>query len=359
MDMYIEALLADIEYQIAFFSVKKIPSIYIGGGTPSVLGANRIEDFLARLKVLLLKTGTALPQAPFFEFTIEANPESLTENFLRKCLEGGVTRISIGIQTFCEPSRRFVNRAGEAALLKTQLVLAARHFPGNFSVDLMSGLPFQTRAILINDIEQALAFKPAHVSLYSLTLEPQTILAQNLAKGINKENFPADEEADSLWLAGRDTLRKAGYEHYEVSSFALPGKKCTHNIRYWRMENWLGIGPGASGTFIDEKTGTGMRYTYTANLGAYLAAPKPSFQTALTENLDKKALIKESLLMGFRFCGGPDGESFKRRFGSSIEECIPQTIKRWKKRGVFINNNEKMLLLLDSFLREAFMELDC
>ena len=360
IDAYIEALLTDIEYQLAFFNVKKIPSIYIGGGTPSVIGAFRMENFLAKLQRLFTVTGNILPQ----EFTVEANPESLTEDFLRICLAGGVTRISLGLQSFHEPSRRAVNRKGEACFIKTQLALTARYYPDNFSVDLMSGLPFQNKAVLLNDIEQTLTFKPAHLSLYSLTVEDETPLAQNLTRGINKEFFPAFDETDALWLCGREALCKAGYEHYEVSNFAMPAKRCAHNTRYWRMENWLGAGPAASGTIIDEKTGTGKRYTYTADLDAYLAAPKPAFQSAVVEELDKAALIKESLLMGFRFCGGPDMENFKRRFGRSIEECIPQTIRRWKERGVFINGADtlvpcgKMLLVLDSFLRDAFIELD-
>jgi len=355
MDFFTRRLLADIEWQLAFFNVKKIPSAYIGGGTPSVLGARRMGDFLAGLQGLFAAAGIPSPA----EFTVEANPESLSEGFLQACTGGGVTRLSLGLQTFHEPSRRAVNRGGGgAARLKDALSLAGSFFPGNFSIDLMSALPFQTHGILRDDIERALAASPSGLSLYSLTLEPDSPLARNLGRTIAWEDFPQGEAAENLWLAGRDALRGAGYEHYEVSNFALAGKRCLHNVRYWRMESWIGAGPAASGTFICESGGkvAARRYTYKADLQAYLAAPAPSLQSAFVEELDTLDLIKDTLLMGYRFCEGPDPHLFRRRFSRDIEECIPKTIARWKDRSMF--NSEKMLPLLDVFLREAFAELD-
>jgi oxygen-independent coproporphyrinogen-3 oxidase len=362
MDAFVQTLLADIEYQLDFFAVKEIPSIYIGGGTPSVLGARRMGYLLARLGALIDR---ACEGKPPVEFTVEANPESADEGFLRSCREGGVNRISLGVQSFHEPSRRALRRLGEASRLDERLALVSQYFPGNFSADLIAGLPFQTGAILLDDLRRLSAHKPGHVSLYSLTIEPGTPLEQNLTSNRAAFTLPDRDEADSLWLAGRDFLRQAGYEHYEVSNFALPGKRCGHNIRYWAMENWLGAGPAASGTLIDEKTGTGRRYTYAADIDGYINAPGPALQSALFEELDQAALIRETLLMGFRYCEGPDSRSFRRRFGRSIEECIPLTIERWRKRGFFVQTHETpdlvpsadLMLFLDGFLRDAFVEL--
>jgi oxygen-independent coproporphyrinogen-3 oxidase len=347
MDLFLEALLADVADQLVLFGVEKIPTVYIGGGTPSVLGAGRMERLLKGLGALFL--------SPPLEFTVEANPESADGDFLRSCLDGGVSRISLGVQSFHEPSRSAVHRLGHAAILEERLALLARRFPAAFSADLIAGLPFQTEKLLLDDIGRLLAFEPAHVSLYSLTLEPGTPLA---GEARFRSILPAPDEADAVWLAGRDALEQAGYEQYEVSNFARPGKRCKHNIRYWRMENWLGAGPAASGTIING--GKGLRRTYPADIDAYIGAARPAINTARLEELDRAALVRESLLMGFRYRGGPDRELFYRRFSRHIEECIPRTLARWQGRGFFAQGlapAPQGLLFLDGFLRDAFGEL--
>jgi oxygen-independent coproporphyrinogen-3 oxidase len=160
-----------------------------------------------------------------------------------------------------------------------------------------------------------------------------------------RDLLPAN--TDDLWLAGREALEKAGYEQYEVSNFAPPHKRCVHNIRYWRMEGWLGAGPAASGTLIHETSGTAVRHTFPADLDSYLKAP--CIHSALCEELDRGTLLRESLLMGYRYCEGPDLKRFRQRFGCSVEDCIPKTLARWKGR--------EIMLFLNSFLLEAFTEL--
>jgi len=360
MDSFIDTVLGDIKYQFDFFHVDHVPTVYIGGGTPSVLGAARIEHLFAGLRALL----EPMKKNPV-EFTIEANPESADEDFLRACVSGGVSRISLGVQTFHEPSRRAVHRAGSGKLLEERLALVKSFFPDAFSVDLITGLPFQTATVVREDIEHVLAFQPAHVSLYSLTLEPETPLGKRVAQS-GKAALPCGDEADNLWITGRDMLEKAGLTQYEVSNFALPDKTCAHNIRYWRMENWLGAGPAASGTIIDDTAGTGRRFTYPADINAYLAVPEPRIRSACIEELDKANLIRESLLMGFRCRTGPDPLIFKRRFGCNIEDCIPETIARWRGRGFFETGEDsgslalscEGLLFLNAFLRDAFGEVE-
>ena len=352
MDGYVDAVLDDIEDQLNMFSVNEVPTIYIGGGTPSVLGAARMERLLAGMALLQPLRQTPGASVPA-EFTIEANPESADEAFLRVCRDGGVNRISLGIQTFHGPSRLAVHRGGDPRLLHKQVTIVTQLFPGAFSADLITGLPFQTKGILENDIAALLACQPSHVSLYSLALEPETHLAATL---------PCPDDADNLWIAGRDMLEAAGFVQYEVSNFALPNKACAHNIRYWRMENWLGAGPAASGTLINEEAGTGRRLTYPADIVAYLAAPRPRIHSACIEDLSRSDLIRESLLMGFRYRAGPDVGSFRRRFGCSIEDLIPTTIDRWRGRGFFeagdnLKPSMQGLLFLNGFLRDAFAEL--
>jgi len=363
-DSFIDAVLCDIQEQLAFFTIEYVPTVYIGGGTPSVLGAARMERLLNGLHRLLEPMKKSI-----VECTVEANPESVDTDFLRICAKGGVTRISLGVQTFHEPSRRAIHRAGHLAggstLFDERLALAAQYFPGAFSVDLIAGLPFQTNALLLQDIHRVLAFEPAHVSLYSLILEPETPLGKQVsqlghAAGLS---LPNDDDADKLWISGRNRLEAAGLTQYEVSNFALPGKTCAHNIRYWRMENWIGAGPAASGTIIDDAAGTGRRFTYPADIKTYLAASDTArIHSACIEELDQLDLMQESLLMGFRYRGGPDQILFKQRFGRTITDCIPQTINRWRNRNFFETENSlapspEGLLFVNAFLRDAFGEL--
>jgi oxygen-independent coproporphyrinogen-3 oxidase len=332
IDQFLSALIEDIKYQIEYFTVKEVPTVYIGGGTPSVLGK--------KIKILL-DALNAIPGFSPVEFSIEANPESLTEEFLTLCRLGGINRLSLGVQTFHEPSRFAVNRAGDVKILQERLALATRYFPGaqtgfDLSADLITGLPYQNKKIIMEDIERILSFAVNHVSLYSLSVEKDIAL------------LPNSEVADSLWLFGRDALLKKGFQHYEISNFAYMGKECHHNIRYWQMQSWLGAGPAASGTLVKEENGTAKRYTYEQDIDNYIK--KPSIHTACCEEIDRATLLRESLLMAFRCKEGPDSNLFKQRFGVCIEECIPKTLAKWKDKNI--------MLFLNSFLTEAFTELD-
>jgi len=339
-------LISDIKYQIEYFNIKEIDTAYIGGGTPSILGE--------KISVLL----NALNEIPSFspvEFTVEVNPESLNKTFLNACLKGGVNRLSLGIQTFHEPSRDAVNRKGDANALLSGLSLVNRHFSGgkdgrSLSVDLITGLPYHNKNIVLDDINRLLDYKVDHVSLYSLSVENDTPLEAKLKT--KTLSLPEEDVSDSLWLTGREALLKAGFDHYEVSNFALPGKKCLHNMRYWNMDGWLGAGPSASGTIINGEQAYLTRYTYLPDTDRYINEQLSMKNEKLVEieELDKTMFLKECLLMGYRIKEGPDKKKFKNRFGISIEDCITQTLSSWK--------NKNIMLFLNSFLIEAFEEID-
>ncbi|GHV61068.1 coproporphyrinogen III oxidase [Spirochaetia bacterium] len=362
INTYIDTLLVEGERLMRRFGVTSVPSVYIGGGTPSMLGAAGIGRLLRGIAALL-------PPAPWrgpAEFTVEANPESADEAFLAACRDGGVNRISLGVQSFCDASRRLVHRSGAAALIPERLKLVSEIFASHFSADLIAGLPAQDETVLLRDIEKLLAYKPAHVSLYALTVEEGTPLFEaRSAKKIGGSStlLPTAEEADRLWIAGRDALEQAGYGQYEVSNFALPGKRSVHNIRYWRMENWLGLGAAASGTIIDDDAegppaGTGRRFTYPADTGLWLDHKTGEPVPLETEELDRLTLMKETFLMGFRYIEGPDPALFEKRFGITFEKAIPRTLAKW--RGFLQPNKialtKEGLLLLDPFLIDAFGE---
>ena len=355
LNAFIETLLLDGERFFETFRPGKVPTVYIGGGTPSVLGSERILGLLNGINRLISRYAP-VPE----EITVEANPESADEAFLAAACKSGATRLSMGVQTFYTPSRRAVNRAGygsDLSGLYERLALAAQYFPGALSLDLISGLPFQNEKILKDDINTALSYKPAHISLYALTLEPGTPLAdQSSAQNI----LPPKDEADRLWICGRDALENSGLHQYEVSNFCLPGKESRHNIRYWRMQNWLAMGPAASGTVINDETGSGFRYTVPPDVDRWIGNREQG--TGNREELDSFTLMKEIFLMGFRYIEGPDEELFQRRFRRSSNDCIPKTIYAWRGGG-FIQSGKialtkEGLLFLDSFLTDAFLELD-
>jgi oxygen-independent coproporphyrinogen-3 oxidase len=350
LDQFVDVVLADLEASLIAQGISRVPTVYIGGGTPSVLGAARLDRLLAGVAALL--PGER-------ECTLEANPESAAEDVLRVCRDRGVNRLSLGVQSFHEPSRRAVHRAGDPALLPERLASAAEIFRGALSLDLITGLPYQDEYVLQKDIERALSYGPGHLSLYSLTIEEDTPLG--IASAAGEIPLPEDDEADRLWIKGRDVLESAGYAQYEVSNFSRPGKESRHNIRYWRMESWLGLGPGGSGTLIDNETGTALRRSYKADLDSWLRRDSPRETPCAGEVLDQGTLIQESILMGFRYVKGPDTALFEKRFRRPLESLIPQTLRRWESRGLLQMKQPALtkegLLFLNTFITEAFREI--
>jgi len=304
-----------------------------------------------KIKILLDGLNEIIKKPPV-EFTIEANPESLSQEFLSICREKGVTRLSLGIQTFNEKSRIALNRLG--SVTEEKLSLASRYFPDTLSFDLMTGLPYQTEEIILNDIKTVLKYKPSHISLYSLTLEDNTPLKEKIK---NKSvMLPAGDQADCLWLTGKETLLNNGFDHYEISNFARRGAECLHNIRYWRMQNWIAAGAGASSTIFDESAPKAKRYTYINDADIYIKTiledkeSFPSSKCVILEEVDRKTLLKECIIMGYRYKEGPDYLLFKKRFGCTVQQCIGKTLLKWK--------DKNKMLFLNSFLCDALYEID-
>ncbi len=348
LNRYTELVSRDVVNQIYQFSVDTIPSIYIGGGTPSMLGASGISRLMKAISPAI-KTWPG-------EISIEANPESVNRDFIQACMDTGISRISLGVQSFSAKSRRAVNRTGSARTVPEALSLLRDVWRGNFSVDLITGLPFQDEQTLHEDIKKVVSYGPAHISLYSLILEEGTVLKEKAGK--HEIILPGDDEADSLWLLGKSLLEESGYVQYEVSNFSRPRGECLHNIRYWRMENWLGAGPGASGTIFDDPTGTAVRRTVPADIETFLTGTlEPRM-----ENINRMELIKEMILMGFRYIEGPGDILIKKRSGGTWDTLIPETLRRWRNNGLIREDRTALtregLVFLNRFVGDAFFELD-
>ena len=229
---YIDALLLDLERALPDIWGRKIHSVFFGGGTPSLFSPQGIDRILTAVRTLT-------PLIPGAEITLEANPGTVEAGKFKGFREAGVTRLSLGIQSFNPRYLKALGRIHDAAEARRAAELAAGHFE-TFNLDLMYALPGQTLAEALADVEAALAFSPPHVSVYHLTLEPNTPFGHTAPPNLPDEDLAAD-----MQQAIGARLGDAGLAHYETSAHAKPGHACRHNLNYWQFGDYLGLGAGA------------------------------------------------------------------------------------------------------------------
>jgi oxygen-independent coproporphyrinogen-3 oxidase len=228
---YLDALCADLEAALPLVWGRPVVSVFIGGGTPSLFAPDSIERLLADLRA-------RLPLVPGCEVTLEANPGTFERERFRAYRGAGVTRLSIGVQSFDDASLRAIGRVHDAAQA-CAAVAEARCAFDTFNIDLMYALPGQTPAMLGADLEAALSFAPPHLSIYHLTIEPNTLFARH------PPVLPDEDQAAQMLDQIVARAAAAGLQRYEVSAFARSGHRCTHNLNYWQFGDYLGIGAGA------------------------------------------------------------------------------------------------------------------
>ena len=228
---YLDALRADLDAALPFVWGRRIHSVFVGGGTPSLFSAPSIQRLLADVRA-------RLPLMPGCEVTLEANPGTFEQARFRAFRAAGVTRLSIGVQSFDDDKLRALGRVHDAAQARAALEEAARSFE-TFNVDLMYALPGQTPAQLESDLAQALAFEPPHLSVYHLTIEPNTLFAARPPR------VPDDDTASRMLDTVIERTATTGLARYEVSAYARTGHACAHNLNYWQFGDYLGIGAGA------------------------------------------------------------------------------------------------------------------
>jgi oxygen-independent coproporphyrinogen-3 oxidase len=230
---YLDALRADIEASLPLVWGRRVETIFIGGGTPSLMSAEGLERLLSDVRALL-------PLAPNCEITLEANPGSFEAHRFAAYRDAGVTRLSIGVQSFNDGHLQALGRVHDRSQAIAAVEIAQRHYP-TFNLDLMYALPGQSLAQAQADVEMALSLAPPHLSLYQLTLEPNTVFAKF------PPPLPDDDAAATIheWIEAR--MAQAGFDHYEVSAYARPGQNCRHNMNYWQFGDYLGVGAGAHG----------------------------------------------------------------------------------------------------------------
>jgi oxygen-independent coproporphyrinogen-3 oxidase len=230
---YVGKLINDLENLLPAVWARRIVSVFIGGGTPSLFSPESIETLLSGVRA-------RLPLEPAAEITLEANPGTVEATRFAGFRQAGVNRISVGVQSFDDRMLAALGRIHGADEAR-RAVAAALHSFDNVNLDLMYGLPGQTLAMARSDIEQAVRLGAPHVSAYQLTIEPNTVFWSK------PPQLPQHDESADMQLAAEDALCAAGYGHYETSAFARPGHRCRHNLNYWEFGDYLGIGAGAHG----------------------------------------------------------------------------------------------------------------
>ena len=297
-----------------------LTSVYVGGGTPTVLGPVALADLLGSI--------TPCVDADT-EFSVEANPESVAPAVAHVLADAGVNRVTIGVQSFQPRLLAFLGRSHTA----TQAVNAVRILReagiANIGIDLIYGIPGQTPGTWQQTLSQALDLGIQHLSCYALSFEPGTELHEARQRGDLAE---MDEGVQrDLYDQAADAAARGRMQHYEISNFALPARRSRHNLTYWLNEPYVGIGPAAA-SYVG-----GVRSTASADLEAYLASPA-DYETrcASSERLTGRAEMAETAMLALRLTQGIDRKTFIARFGRDAAEVFAQPIERYARQGALI-----------------------
>jgi putative oxygen-independent coproporphyrinogen III oxidase len=299
---YVDALLRDLDAQLTNLDARPLTSIFLGGGTPSLFAPAAIGRLIEHARMRMGFAGD-------IEITLEANPGTIERGRFAEYRAAGVTRVSLGAQSFDERQLKLLGRIHSAD--ETRRAAEELHAAGlaNFNLDLMYALPGQTAEEAQADLRSALALNPAHLSQYHLTIEPGTQFAA--APPVQ----PADDIVEDMLERCLQSLEEAGFDHYEVSGYARAGAKCTHNLNYWTFGDYLGIGAGAHGKLSFAESGFAVRTQQTREPRRYLAAEPGALVRKQIAPVD---LPFEFAMNGFRLVGGFADEIFESRTGLSI-----------------------------------------
>jgi oxygen-independent coproporphyrinogen-3 oxidase len=339
----VDALLLDLESQLPRVWGRRLESIFIGGGTPSLFSPEAVDELLSGLRA-------RLPWRPDLEVTLEANPGTAERGFFRGYREAGVNRLSLGIQSFDPRLLREIGRIHDDADAHAAIAQAQTAGFDEVNLDLMFGLPRQSLAQGLADLETAIAARPSHISWYQLTLEPNTLFAAR------PPVLPADEIVDELFAQGKCVLEHAGYTRYEISAYAGAGSECRHNRNYWEFGDYLGLGAGAHGKVTDVAGQTVTRLLKPRHPEAYLRDPRAVSLTPI----EPRSLPFEFMLNALRLTAGVPAELFPERTGLALEGISP-VLGRARARGLldadraFLRATELGLRFLNDLL-EMFLD---
>ena len=308
---YIQALVTDLEQALPSVWGRSIETVFIGGGTPSLLSSQAIDFLLGEVRA-------RVPLKPAAEITLEANPGTVDQARFAGFREAGINRLSVGIQSFQDTLLAAIGRIHNAR--EALLAIEAAHSAGfdNFNLDLMFGLPGQTTSQALADLQQAVAVQPAHISWYELTIEPNTWFHRH------PPARPDDETLLAMQAGGQELLADAGYLRYEVSAFARPGRQCRHNLNYWQFGDYLGIGAGAHSKITDAATQTVRRVARVKHPRSYIERVQKATHISSRIELSTADIILEYLMNSLRLSGGFSKAEFSASTGLDWPYIEPQ-----------------------------------
>jgi oxygen-independent coproporphyrinogen-3 oxidase len=311
---YVAKLLTDLEELLPSVWGRRLISVFIGGGTPSLFSPESIDSLLSGVRA-------RLPLEPIAEITLEANPGTVEAARFRGFREAGVNRISLGVQSFDDAMLKALGRIHSAAEARRGVEAALASFD-NVNLDVMYGLPAQTMEMAQSDIREALACGVPHISAYQLTIEPNTVFYSR------RPQLPEHDACADMQIAVEETLAGAGYEHYETSAFARPGHRCKHNLNYWEFGDYIGIGAGAHGkvSFPDRVT----RHERIKQPRDYMAA---AVTTAKEGTVAPTELPFEFMLNALRLIEGFPPALFQERTGLPLH-LIERHLRDAEQKGL-------------------------
>ena len=326
IELYIDALEAELS---TLKQPQPISTLYIGGGTPTHLNPSQLARMFRSIRCWL-------DLSPGYEFSIEANPGTLTADKVAVLAEHQVTRVSLGAQSFQPHLLRALERDHEPDDVAPAVELIKRYI-GQVSLDLIFAAPGQSEDDWHDDLRRAMSFGPDHISTYGLTYEKGTPLWKQWQRG---EIKPLEEDDElKLYALAIDTLEQAGFEHYEISNFSLPDKRSRHNQVYWANEAYFGFGMGAA-RYVD-----GRRELNTRDLREYirrcLAGESPVFQS---EKLGPQERARETLAVQLRRCDGVNRARFIEQTGYDLDAVASAAIARNLERGLLVETDDNVYL---------------
>ncbi|WP_109123723.1 radical SAM family heme chaperone HemW [Dyella sp. C11] len=331
-ETYVDALFADLDADLRDFGAavhgRPVHSIFFGGGTPSLFAPELIDRFLEGVR-------ERLPLNADAEITLETNPGTVEHGRFDGYLAAGVNRLSFGIQSFDDAKLRRLGRIHSASEAEAAVKSAQDAGYANINLDLMYALPEQTLEGAQDDVARAIALAPTHVSHYQLTLEPNTAFAAN------PPPLPDDDHAWAMQEACEQQLGAAGYRQYEVSAYAQEGRRCVHNLNYWRFGDYLGIGAGAHGKITDVANGEVLRRWKTRHPKAYLAAPGAAERIGGSNPVAVDELPFEYMLNALRLIDGVPMADFTERTGLPLDR-IAGALAQARQRGWLAETTDRL-----------------
>ncbi len=320
MDRYLQALAEELEARVIHPRVSGFQTVYIGGGTPTALNEAQLEKLFNLVNVAI---GPDEPK----EYTIEANPGTLSAEKVRLIKVGGANRVSLGVQTLSEKGLKILGRIHSPTEAKEGFYMLREAGFSNINIDLIFGWPGQTIEEWEQDMRAVLKLAPEHVSTYCLTVERGTPLSRDIRMG--RLARPDENLQYKMFKHALSFLTMAGYKHYEISNFALKGKECLHNINYWRNGSYIGLGAGAF-SYVNSRRFSNVKdaQRYIVRTGSGRRA------TSFTETLPARKRIAETLVMALRMRRGIAEKEFYKLTGYSLTELYGPAIKKLTHLGL-------------------------